>query len=254
VVAVDAVTRARLADLGAIAFAVAYGTFFVVMGDATAGPGTALPWQVDVGVGLVCCATLWWRRRHPLALAVALVPFGAVSVMATAAVMVAVYTVAARRPSWVPAAALGLAQVATAPVYVAMQERPAYPLWVDLVVRTVVGSAALGWGMFARAQRQVVESLTERAARAEADQHLRADRARVAERTRIARDMHDVLADRIVELSVRAEALQLSADTDADPHATAAAAGAVRLGAHEALEELREVIGLLRDVPGAPTS
>ena len=54
--------------------------------------------------------------------------------------------------------------------------------------------AASGWGMFIRARRQLLLSLRERALRAEADQELHEEQARVAERTRIAREMHDVLA------------------------------------------------------------
>jgi hypothetical protein len=58
-------------------------------------------------------------------------------------------------------------------------------------------------GLYARARRELVASLRERAARLEADQQHSAEQAREAERRRIAREMHDVLAHRLSLLSVR---------------------------------------------------
>jgi signal transduction histidine kinase len=81
--------------------------------------------------------------------------------------------------------------------------------------------------------------------RAEAEQSLRDYRARQAERTRIAREMHDVLAHRLSLLSVHAGALEFR--PDAPPDDIARAAGVVRAGARQALQDLREVIGVLRD-------
>ena len=69
--------------------------------------------------------------------------------------------------------------------------------------------------------------------------------ARTAERTRIAREMHDVLAHRLSLLAVQAGALEFH--PDAEPSEIAHAAGVIRASAHAALGELRQVIGLLRD-------
>jgi signal transduction histidine kinase len=91
----------------------------------------------------------------------------------------------------------------------------------------------------------VIASLRERAWRAEAEQARRVDEARRAERGRIAREMHDVLAHRLSLLATSAGALEYR--PDAPPDQLARAAGVVRDGAHQALDELREVIGLLRD-------
>src|SRR5918911_197025 len=76
-----------------------------------------------------------------------------------------------------------------------------------LAVTTPMAVAATALGMFVRARRMLVASLRERAVRAEADQRLHADRARMAERTRIAREMHDVLAHRISLLALHAGGL-----------------------------------------------
>ena len=101
--------------------------------------------------------------------------------------------------------------------------------------------AALGWGLFVRARRQLVRSLREQADRA-------GDEAREAERRRIAREMHDVLAHRLSLLSVHAGALEFNPDAPAEE--VAEAAGVIRESARAALEELRGVIGVLREDGG----
>jgi signal transduction histidine kinase len=105
--------------------------------------------------------------------------------------------------------------------------------------------AVIAWGMFVRSRRQLVLSLRDRAERAEAEQQLRVEQARQHERARIAREMHDVLAHRISLLSLHAGALEFH--PDASPEEIARAAGVIRTSAHDALEDLRAVIGVLRD-------
>jgi signal transduction histidine kinase len=103
----------------------------------------------------------------------------------------------------------------------------------------------VGWGLFVRVRRDLVDSLHERNARLQEEGRLRADQARAAERERIAREMHDVLAHRLSLLSLHAGALEYR--PDAPPEEIAATAGVVREAAAEALEELRDVIGVLRE-------
>ena len=121
------------------------------------------------------------------------------------------------------------------------------PLWVVAAVLVAVTAAVVAWGMFVRARRQLVVSLHERAARAEGEQRLRVEQAQQLERTRIAREMHDVLAHRLSLLSMHAGALEFR--PDAPPAEVARAAGVVRASADQALEDLREVIGVLREAP-----
>ena len=102
--------------------------------------------------------------------------------------------------------------------------------------------------MFVRARRQLLLTLRERALRAEADQRLHADRARMAERTRIAREMHDVLAHRISLMALHAGALEVQPDLP--PEKVRETAELLRSTARQALEELRGVIGVLREEPG----
>ena len=110
-------------------------------------------------------------------------------------------------------------------------------------------AVVVGWGLFVRARRELVFSLRERAARLEAEQRLRVEQAREAERRRIAREMHDVLAHRVSLLTLHAGALEFR--PDASPEEVAEAAGVIRATAHAALEELRRVIGVLREARAA---
>ncbi|GID97156.1 sensor histidine kinase [Amorphoplanes digitatis] len=238
-----AAARNRLADGIAVTLAFGYGALMLRLGDASRA-GAPLPWYADAALGTLGCLALLRRRRRPVAVAAALLPLTAVSVMATGAMLVALFTVAIRRRGTV-ALLLAAAYVALVPVYYLLHDDPEFPLWVDLVVRACTAAGALGWGMFVGAYRRLTESLREHAARLEAEQQLRVDQARLTERARIAREMHDVLAHRMSMVSLHAGALEVR--TDARPEEIAIAAGAIRTSAHEALQELRGVIGVLRD-------
>jgi signal transduction histidine kinase len=94
-----------------------------------------------------------------------------------------------------------------------------------------------------------VASLNERVERAERDQHRLAEQARVEERVRLAAEMHDVVTHRISLMVLQAGALGVTA---ADP-ATRAAAEDLRAAGCQALEELRDLVGVLRSTPGEVT-
>jgi signal transduction histidine kinase len=121
-----------------------------------------------------------------------------------------------------------------------------YIWWLVIVI--AAEAALVGWGQLTQARRALIASLRERARRAEAEQGRRVAEARAAERTRIAREMHDVLAHRLSLLATYAGAIEYR--PDAPPEQVARAAGVVRAGAHQALDELREVITVLREDDG----
>jgi signal transduction histidine kinase len=87
--------------------------------------------------------------------------------------------------------------------------------------------------------------LRERALRAEQDQELRAEQARLGERARIAREMHDVLAHKVSLIAMHAGALEVQRAPSAQQVTDAAAL--IRTTARQAMEDLREVLGVLRD-------
>jgi len=201
----------------------------------------------DIVAGLVGCCLLWVRRRWPVGVVVALAVLGAFSASVSGAGILALFTVAVHRPFRV-VAAVALLGFATLPIYIALHPESSEPLLVTSLFVLLITGVVIGWGMFVRARRQLVASLRQRAERAEAEQQLRVEQAQAQERARIAREMHDVLAHRISLLSMHAGALEFR--PDADPEEIARAAGVVRASAHQALQDLREVIGVLREEPG----
>ncbi|MEU7851280.1 histidine kinase [Micromonospora parva] len=100
----------------------------------------------------------------------------------------------------------------------------------------------LVFGLWVRARRDTLAALRDRAERLEREQEARADQVRAEERTRIAREMHDVVAHRVSLMVVHAGALEVTA---ADP-ATVEAAALIRTTGRQALTDLREVLGVLR--------
>ena len=198
----------------------------------------------DLVAGLIACGLLWWRRRWPVHIAVVLALIGAFSSFSSVAGGLALFTVAVHRRFSVVAAvtAVGLAVV---PIYVLLHPDTNSPVWASIAFVVIITAGTIAWGMYVRARRQLVASLRERAERAEAEQQLRVEQAQQHERARIAREMHDVLAHRISLLSMHAGALEFR--PDAPPEEIARAAGVVRASAHQALEDLREVIGVLRE-------
>jgi signal transduction histidine kinase len=230
--------RGRVVD--AACFLLAVGVVVLTLADSRAQHIAPVPLTVDLVLGSLCSLAVWLRRRWPVGLAVAA---GLVSVYATSAggaALVALFTVAVhRRFAVVARIAAGYALVP----FLTLLVRPDVPVgpWSQIVLGVVFALAVLAWGMFVRARRQ---SLRERAGRVEAEQELRVAEARQGERNRIAREMHDVLAHRLSLLSLHAGALELR--PDAAPEEVARAAGVVRDSAYQALEDLREVIGVLR--------
>jgi signal transduction histidine kinase len=207
------------------------------------GRGLEAPLLVfDVIGGAALCLALWWRRRWPLALGLVSVPMLAFSSSAGVAGLIILFTVAAYR-GWQLAALIGGLQLAMLPVFRSVQpDDNSLPRWAYFALVVLAMTAVVSSGMFVRGRR---ESRQERVRHAEAEQHLLVEQARHAERTRIAREMHDVLAHRISLLSLHAGALEFR--PDAPPDEVARAAAVIRASAHHALEDLRMVIGILRD-------
>src|SRR3954470_19774715 len=103
---------------------------------------------------------------------------------------------------------------------------------------------AMAFGAFVGARRDLVASLRSRAEQAEAALALRADQARLSERTRIAQEMHDVLAHLISLIGLHAGGLEVR--PDAGPEVVDRSAAVIRQTARSALEDLRGVLGVLR--------
>jgi signal transduction histidine kinase len=231
--------RAAAATLAATSGALVAATIWGRLGADVAGATLVL----DIAAGVLSCLLsplLLWR---PVAVTLLLSVLAALSPTGTPAASMGVLQVAQRRPFPV-AAGVGAAGIAAHVVQGLWQPNGGISFGWWLLLIALGYGALVGWGALARARRQLLDSLRERARRAEAEQGRRVAEARMMERTRIAREMHDVLAHRLSLLATYAGALEYR--PDAPPEKLSHAAGVVRAGVHQALDELREVILLLR--------
>ncbi|MFC9795928.1 sensor histidine kinase [Streptomyces sp. NPDC127584] len=234
----------------------------------------ALPVPVGVLFGLVIGSVLLVRRRSPIVVVL-------VSIAVTPAEMgflmgiVGLYSLAASEvPRRITALLAGMSTVA---VFVVTAVRMRQDLaqadagqaeispggWYVPVVAVFVtlglNAPPLLFGLYIGARRRLMESLRERADSLEQELSLLADRAeqraqwaRQEERTRIAREMHDVVAHRVSLMVVHAAALQAVALKD--PQKAVRNAALVGDMGRQALTELREMLGVLREgaAPVAP--
>ncbi|HWM06043.1 MAG TPA: histidine kinase [Actinophytocola sp.] len=239
----DKEPTARRIAVGVVAIAVctgatAYGEF--------AGGRRGWVLAVELVVAVVAVGLLPALYRRPVRGALGLAVLAAVAATGTPAATVGTLQVARTRsfPVAVGVATAGIGAHLVRAVWLPM---PGLSFWWWAVL-VVLGHAALvGWGALVAARQALIASLEERALRAEAEQGRRVAEARAAERAKIAREMHDVLAHRLSLLATYAGALEYR--PDAPPERLSAAAGVIRASVHQALDELRDVIALLRDDP-----
>ncbi|MGW2055288.1 sensor histidine kinase [Streptomyces sp. NPDC001840] len=220
-----------------------------------------LPVPVGVVFGLLAGSVLLVRRRWPFAVVL-------VSIAITPAEMgylmglVGLYTLAASEaPRRIIGALAGMSLVGTLIVTFVRTRQNVVDTGFDsarwyvpvVAVLMSVGLTAppVLFGLYVGARRRLMESLRERADSLEQELSLLADRAeqraewaRTEERTRIAREMHDVVAHRVSLMVVHAAALQAVALKD--PQKAVKNAALVGDMGRQALTELREMLGVLR--------
>ncbi|MEV0460119.1 sensor histidine kinase, partial [Catellatospora methionotrophica] len=199
---------------------------------------------LDVATSVVAVAMAPILPRRPVAGAIVVNVLAALSPVATPAATMGSLVTARLRPFGTAAriALLGVAAHAVQGWWRA-QHGLSYGWW--LLLMCVAYAALTGWGAWWRARAALIASLRERTRQLEQEQERRVAEARAGERARIAREMHDVLAHRLSLVATYAGALEYRPDLP--PQRIAEAAGVVREGVHQALDELREVITLLRD-------
>ena len=209
---------------------------------------------VDFALGPLSFLLLRWRRRRPLETALAIISISAISPLSAGCAVLAILSVATtRRWRWIiPTACLNV--VAAAVYFWAVEQDQDIGWGGNLIFTALATGAMVAIGMYVGARRDLMATLRERAERAEREQTGRVAQARAAERARIAREMHDVLAHRLSLVAMHAGALSyrkgLSEQEVAD------AAEVIQSSAHQALGDLRDVLGVLReeevDVPDRP--
>ncbi len=223
------------------------GGLLVVLVDlaGTTGPTPEWKWALDLALGATGLALVLLRRRWPLGVAVVLTLATCVSASVAGPATLAVVSLATRRRVW-QVVAVGVLTVVCAHVFAwYFRLVVSDPIWIDVVTNIAFATTVLAWGMYVGSRRELLWTLRERARRAETEQELRVDQARGGERARIAREMHDVLAHRISQISMRAGALAFREDLG--PRQMRENARDIQAKANEALTDLRVVLGVLRD-------
>jgi len=224
-----------------------YGSWATITLPGSQGHSTAR-WALialDAIVGLFAIWLVLRRRAHPVAVAAILTVLNAGFVTVTGAALLAFASLAARRhlQGLVLVAPLMIAATMVTEV-VWPNETPIHPL--AALLTATLATVAVGAVFYAIGSRRAVkQAAEERLAAAEREQAARVAQAQAAERTRIAREMHDVLAHRISLVAMHASALTYREDLTDEERRTAATT--IERNAREALTELREVLGVLRD-------
>lgn len=201
----------------------------------------------DPLVGILCLiGALRWVRRYPVAVGLLTSLVACVVPVAGGAAAYALGSVATRR-RWNEIAVVGVANVLSGIVVGRIYNRAedSSPWWSDLLIGILVTAIVIAVGVAVGQRRELVANLREQVAAAGREQAVREEAARAGERTRIAREMHDVLAHRISLVAMHAGALAYRPDLNETERSTAART--IEENAHLALQELRDVLGVLRD-------
>lgn len=217
--------------------------------------GTAIPFAVGLALLLVQVGPLLWRRSHPSPVLLLVAgAFGARVLLgfnpgiAGFGLLVAMYSVAAyeggtRRVLFLLAAGLGF--VAGFVVFGVTGN----PRSFAVTVPSLFFVAAWLIGDYLRTRRAYVSQLEERAARLERERDQDRRLAADEERTRIARELHDVVAHDVSVIAIQAGAAR--SVQASRPEAASQALGLIETTARETLVELNRLLGVLRAGNGA---
>jgi signal transduction histidine kinase len=204
-----------------------------------AGPNRWLAVTLIIAMAL----PLVWRRRAPAAV------FAVILVLALIQLRVnphegndllplacAFYTVATREPRWQVLAGAAALEIAAA---LAPNGWGIYSLLIAFTLLL---------GYYIRTRRAYIAALVDRAERLERERDQQAQLATAAERARIAREVHDIVAHNIAVMTALADGAAYTAE--ASPGQGAALMRQVSETGRSALIEMRRLIGVLRDPPG----
>jgi len=219
------------------------------------GTGSVIdrPWP-RLPFTLLMVVPVAFRRRNPvLAFSVALaggagqVLYGARPSGADLAIVVLLYTLAAYRPRRESVAGLATCMLGSAVAIAAWM--PGGIRRIDATLAAVVifgGTAVIAWvlGDSMRYRRAYYLALEDRAARLERERDAQAQIAAAAERARIARELHDVVAHNVSVMVVQADGASYA--LAAEPERARQALGTIAATGRQALAEMRRLLGVLR--------
>jgi signal transduction histidine kinase len=161
------------------------------------------------------------------------------------ALLIALYTVAALRPRRDALACAGLLELA---VVVGLLLFAGSDWWFDAIFLSGMIAAALGLGLYSATRRAYLAELHDRAERLERERDQQGALAAAAERARIAREMHDIVAHHLtVMVTLSDAAIAVSASS---PERAADVMRRVSATGRRALADTRRLLGVLRQRPG----
>lgn len=231
--------------IGLVAFALVYADEPLPEVPTPASDRLAGFMVLDLAFALIAIAAYQFRHRFPVtatSILMALTGFSTLSIGFAAFAMVSLAT--RRRPREIAVASFVFLAAEAMAANLLEPGDPA-PWWMVLLVVAGLLAGMILTGLYIGGRRELLATLRAQAEGSLREQRALLDGARANERTRIAREMHDVLAHRLSLVALHAGALEYRSDLG--PERTAEAAGVIRANAHLALEELRAVLGLLRE-------
>jgi len=230
----------------------AVGVTIGLVGYTWANKGASLAAAAGTVLAAVMGAGIWCRRRAPVASGITIAGAGGfyellveqAGVVLVAPVLLAFYSIGAYAP--LPRAGVGLALGLALTFLGYVNDSRSLSSWLENVVFAglVAGSVWAG-GVAVRVNRGRAAQLADLAAQLEREREDKARLAVAAERARIARELHDVVAHAISVIAVQAGSGRHT--LKADPGRAHAAFGAIESTARQALVEMRHLLGLLRD-------
>ena len=233
-----------------------FDVLVTVAAAATAGPvvihDNGRPQLAAIAVLALGAAPLLARRLWPVpvfgvVLAVNLAAGLAVHGHAfnAAALLIALYTVAAMRPRRDALVCTALLEL---PVIAGLLAFAGGTWWYDAIFVSGLVAAALGLGLYSATRRAYLAELRDRADRLERERDQQGALAAAAERTRIAREMHDIVAHHLTVMVTLSEAA--IATSPASPERAIDVMRKVSATGRRALADTRRLLGVLRQRPG----
>ncbi len=234
------------------------GVLAVVLGIPALASALAARQYALVPVTLALVIPLVFRRDHPVAAFAVAVAVGGLQVlldihvtMIDVVIVFLLYTLAAYRPRRASVTGLAICLIGSAAA-VARWAPPYLILahWIVLGSVSFAGSSLIAWvlGDSVRYRRGYYASLEDRAARLERERDAQAQIAAAAERARIARELHDVIAHNVSVMVVQADGASYALDSS--PERARQALGAIASTGRQALAEMRRMLGVLRSDDG----
>jgi len=222
----------------------------MTVAEALVSPGVRSP-LIHAGVAGVAMAALAWRRQFPLAVGalvigsnLALNPDNEFSTVLS--LVLVAFTIGSETSQ--PRSYVGLA-VVLVPFVVGLALEGFEPSDAAAALVFLVGPWAVGSAVRQRADR--TSEAVDRADRLEREQVAQAAAAADQERTRIARELHDIVSHSISVVTIQTQAVRRRLGPE---HAQEAADRAeVEATAREALTEMRRLFGVLRSTGEAPS-